>query len=344
MNEYLHTPIRPFTVNPQATVAELLQGMGNTAFQARNLGQASHVWAQMFQGPTTIFFGLAGAMVPAGMRRVLVYLLEHRLIDCLVSTGANLFHDLHETLGYHHWQGSPHVDDAELGRLRIDRMHDVLASDLEYDRGDNFITQFTAALDQTRPYTTREYLHLLGRELALRGKEEGILTAAASARVPIYCPAVADSYYGLSIASGRARGTNRLLFDLVQDVVEMVRISQQSPATGVVYLGGGTPKNFIQQAASAGYIVDQPNRPHTYAIQITTDAPHWGGSSGATFEEAQSWDKIDPHGLTTTVYCDSTIALPLLVSALAQSSAGAIEGRTRPSFTLGQELVVEWKP
>lgn len=343
MNEYLHTPTRPFTIDPQTTAAELLEGMRGTAFQARSLGQAAHIWAQMFQHPTTIFLGLAGAMVPAGMRRIVVYLLEHRLVDCLVSTGANLFHDLHETLGYHHWQGSSQVDDAELGRLRIDRMHDVLASDLEYDEGDALITRFTETLDQTRPYTTREYFYLLGKVLAQKGTEDGILTAAANAQVPIYCPAVADSYYGLSIASGRAHGSNRLLFDVVHDVVEMERIVQGSPTTGVIYLGGGTPKNFIQQAGSAGYILDQPNRPHKYAIQITTDAPHWGGSSGATFEEAQSWDKIDPHGLTTTVYCDLTVALPLLVSALAQSSAQAVARRVRPSFILGQELEVEWK-
>src|SRR3990172_6648541 len=103
--------------------------MGDTAFQARNLGLALKIWKQMLEDDTTVFFGLAGAMVPAGMRKVIVYLIENRFIDVLVSTGANLFHDLHESLGYAHYKGSPHADDTELARHKVNRIYDVFAAE-----------------------------------------------------------------------------------------------------------------------------------------------------------------------------------------------------------------------
>lgn len=338
MSEFLRTPLRPLPISPGRSVSDLVALMGGTSFQARNLSLGVDIWSRMLQDDITIYFGLAGAMVPAGMRQVIAYLIEKRLIDCLVSTGANLFHDLHETLGHFHWKGCLYVDDALLGKSGINRIYDVFASEQEFISDDEFITQFSNELDQSRPYTTREYLYLLGKRLAEIGKEEGILTAAAKANVPIYCPAIGDSVFGMAIAAGRVNSGKRLMFDIVQDVVETTRIAVEAKATGVVYVGGGTPKNFIQQCQVCSYIFNKRLEGHKYAIQVTADAPQWGGSSGCTFEESRSWRKVIPEARTVTINCDATIALPIMVSALAETCQEVLKARRKPTFLLGQEL------
>ena len=343
MNRHLHTPITPLTISETASISELVAEMAGTSFQARNLGVAAEIWSRMLEDRVTIFLGLAGAMIPAGMRRIMAYLIQHRLIDCLVSTGANLFHDLHETLGRFHYQGSPFVDDKELQRAGIDRIYDTFVSDEEFCTGEDFITNFAASLDQGHVYTTREFFHLLGKRLSGEGKEEGILTSAAKAGVPIYCPALADSAYGIAIAAGRAHQRNNLHFDVIKDVVEMARIVDAASATGVIYVGGGTPKNFIQQAEVCGHLLDKEFPGHKYAVQITADLPQWGGLSGCTFEEAQSWGKVGAEASMVTVHCDATIALPIVVSALAQRCAEAIQRRGSPTFQLDGELHILWQ-
>ncbi len=325
--------LEPFPVSDTITAAEMVQRMGGTAFQARNVGLAARIWDAMLKDEVTIFLGLAGAMVPGGMRPVVTYLIENRLIDCLVSTGANLYHDLYECLGYRHWQTGQENDDTHLARQRIYRFYDVLASEHDFSYGERFLTDFCLTLDPARTYTTREYFHLLGRALIPVAKEEGILTAAARQGVPIYCPALGDSVYGLCLAEARLRSGLRLTFDIIGDVLEMAHIANEAEATGVVYIGGGTPKNFVQQAAVASYLFAREGPGHRYGIQITMDAPDWGGLSGCTFEEAQSWRKIAPDAAFVTVRAEATIALPLIVSALAEGSAQAIRDRRRPSVS-----------
>src|SRR3989442_6475438 len=204
--EILSQPTRPFTIGPDATAASVLERMEGTAFQGRQLGQAFRVWKAMLGDRCSILMGMSGAMVPAGMRRLVVYMIQNRLIDCLVSTGANFFHDIHETLGYFHYQGSAATDDVALAENLIDRMYDVLADEAKFREHDQWIGRFAASLDQSRAYTTREVLSLLGCELANTAKEDGIVSAAAKARVPLFCPAVADSSIGIGVAVKHYRG------------------------------------------------------------------------------------------------------------------------------------------
>ena len=341
MNEHLKDPVTPFPVSPSCSVSELVTRMAGTSFQARNLSRGVEIWARMLNEETTILFGLAGAMVPAGMRGVLVYLIQNRLIDCLVSTGANLFHDLHETLGRFHYQGDPDADDGVLCDLGINRIYDVYMSDADFVRGEGYIAEFSQTLAQNRPYTTREYLYLLGERLSGEAKTEGILTSAARAGLPIYCPAIGDSAIGIGMARGRVEGGSMVIFDTVKDVIELTRIVMAAPATGVVYVGGGTPKNFIQQAEVTSYIFGRELEGHKYAVQITTDSPQWGGLSGCTFEEAKSWGKEHKEALAVTINSDATIALPIVASVLAETSAEAIKRRKLPRFTLGEELGIQ---
>ena len=340
MQEHLHTPVKPFLISQGCSLSELVLRMGGTSFQARNLARGVEIWAEMLKGEVTIFFGLAGAMVPAGMRHVMVYLIQNRLIDCLVSTGANLYHDLHESLGRFHWQGHPCADDRELAGSKIYRIYDVLTSEEEFDKTEEFVTNFSSALEQDRAYTTREYFFLLGKELLNQGREEGILTAAAKANLPIYCPAPSDSVFGTALAAMRVKGGKELLFDVIKDVIDMVQIASSASSTGVVFIGGGTPKNFIQQTELCGYIFGKELKGHEYAIQITTDSPQWGGLSGCTFDEARSWRKITPNATTVTINSDATIAFPIMVSALSEISAEAIKNRKKPAFLLGRELTI----
>jgi len=350
VDDLFHSRVQPFAVSGGISARELLDRMGGTAFQARNVAQASRIWSRMLEDDTVVMLGLAGALVPGGMRLLFAYLIENRMIDCLVSTGANLFHDVYETIGKPHYQGSANSDDRELGRRRINRFYDVLAPEADFSAAEEFLTQFSFTLDRSRPYTTREYFHLLGKALMPVAKEEGILTTAARCGVPVYSPALGDSVHGLAIATGRVRSARSgrkqeppVLFDIIGDVLETAHIASTAPATGVIYVGGGTPKNFIQQAEVGGYIFQRELPGHKYAIQITMDQPQWGGLSGCTFEEAQSWRKIAADATMVTVNVEATVALPLIVSALAEGSADIIKKRRPPEISF-EGMPGAWRP
>jgi deoxyhypusine synthase len=148
---------------------------------------------------------------------------------------------------------------------------------------------------------------------------------------------VGDSSIGIGIAENRYEGKNQFTFDVIGDVLETAHLASDSPNSGVVYFGGGTPKNFVQQTEVTAAFMRNSTQGHKYALQVVTDAPHWGGLSGCTLEEAQSWGKIARDASMVTVHCDSTIAMPVLVSALSEDAA-LIRKRKIPVFSTGQEL------
>ena len=338
--EFLERPTDPFRVEAANSATSLLEKMAATGFQARQLGEAFEVWKAMLADPEcTILMGLAGAMVPGGMRRVVRFMIENRLIDILTSTGANFFHDIHESKGFLHYQGSAEMDDEVLGDLMVDRMHDILADEVRFREHDLWIGSFAARLDQARPYTTREFLYRLGVEVGRDCPEDGIVTAAAKHRVPLFCPAIGDSSIGIGVAESRHRGENRLMFDMMADVLEITNAVADSKATGVIYFGGGTPKNYTQQSEVVAILMNRGKSGHRYGLQVVTDAPHWGGLSGCTLAESQSWGKIAKGARMVDCHCDSTIAMPLLVSALAEQKA-LLENRQPPTFDMGRVLKI----
>jgi deoxyhypusine synthase len=341
MKRFLKVPVNPIEIRGDATVDDLVKQFSNISFQARNLGVAVEIWERMLDDEALIFLGLAGAMVPAGMRRVVSYLLKNRFVDCLVSTGANLFHDCHETLGYAHWKGTHNVDDVALKQESVDRIYDTFASEAEFQKTDHFISEFARELPQGDPLTTREFLWLLGKKLSSVSKDDGILTTAWKAGVPVYCPGLADSSIGIAIAAGRSKNENSLVFDIIADVMETARLATFA-SSGVVYVGGGLPKNFIQQTEVTATLMGLNAGGHKYAIQVITDPPHWGGLSGCTFEEAQSWGKIAPQAAKVTVYSDATIALPIISTALASRRSGNLSKRKLPKFEAGRTLKVSY--
>src|SRR5258708_1356845 len=160
-SRFLQTPIEPFAVDAGLSADQVLGRMERISFQGRNLATAHRIWQKMLQDDVTIFLGMAGALSAGGLRMIVAHLILHRYVDCLVSTGANLYHDLHETRGQHHYVGSPHADDAALAEDRIDRVYATYASEEEFISNDHWIAEFAAPLHK-RSYTTRDFLHLPG--------------------------------------------------------------------------------------------------------------------------------------------------------------------------------------
>src|SRR5579862_3173403 len=332
-SRFLQTPIEPFAVEAGLTASDVLTRMERISFQGRNLATAHRIWQKMLQDDVTIFLGMAGALSAGGLRMVVAHLILNRYVDCLVSTGANLYHDLHETRGQHHYLGSAHADDAALAEERVDRVYDTYASEEEFIGNDNWIAAFATTLEK-RPYTSREFLYLLGGHLWKTTKQDGILTAAYRANVPIFCPAIADSSIGMGLSQARQQKAGAGYIDIIGDIVESANLVIRRPRTASIVLGGGTPKNFINQASvQAEFYSDQVGG-HRYALQIVTDVPHFGGASGSSLEEAQSWGKLATDSARVSVQSDATIALPLLATALAATAKSLLPNRKRPVFDL----------
>jgi len=303
----------PIVVEPGMTTDELLRRMEKISFQGRQLARSAGVWETALRSGGYVMMGLAGAMTAAGMRNLVATLIEGGYIDCLVATGANLFHDIYESMGHHHYLGSPEVDDEELFSHNLDRVYDTYADENEFEKLDAWIGRWAVENLEERPYTTREFVYRLGLEVdrMTGGAATGIVTTAARHDFPIYCPAIGDSSIGLGLATME----KNFIFDIVQDVKETGELVVGKD-TMVLYCGGGTPKNFIQQTEVTVKLTNRKTAGHKWAVQFITDSPQWGGLSGCSFSEAVSWGKIDPGGEQVTVHCDTTIALPIVASAV----------------------------
>lgn len=320
--DYLRQPLKPVEIKEKMTVNELVGQL--SAYQGKNLATACDIFARMLEEKDlTIFLGLAGAMVPAGMRSVVTYLIRKHYIDCLVSTGANLFHDCHEALGFSHYIGTHLADDNELYRHSIDRIYDVYGSEKQFRITDHFMMEAVKSLDGAKAYSTAEFLAELGKQLKEKAKNDSILIAAYEEKIPIFCPAIGDSSLMYVPAIEKMRGNKSVTIDAVKDVAEICELAKKADKTGVIYIGGGTPKNYVQQIEMILSVGGVEKGGHEYAIQVTTDSPQWGGLSGCTLEEAQSWGKISKKAKKVMVYCDATIALPVLVASVAEKRAGA---------------------
>ncbi len=307
-------PITP--VLPVREIDKLLLSMANSGFQGRKLGESLNVWKSMIEDPDcTILLGLSGAMIPAGMRACLSELVERRYVDVIVSTGANIFHDICEHQGVHHYRGHHQVDDVELFNKGIDRIYDVFAYEGEFRDVDRLIAEYAHSIS---PYSgsSRDFIKKLTGHLQERWPSgRSLVSACADAGVPVFIPALSDSSIGIALLMARREGAD-INIDQLADADEITQIVEKSQKTGVIYVGGGVPKNFIQQTQVIASIHNNDCGGHAYAIQYTTDAPHWGGLSGCTFEEAVSWGKESVNSTQAQVFCDATIALPLVVSGL----------------------------
>src|SRR6266851_1445527 len=309
-----------FDVAKVRNVSDALEAFNSTSFQSRLLGRCYKIWMRMLTDPNRplIFFGLSGAMIAGGMRRILRDLIAFHAIDVLVSTGANLSHDLYESLGGRHYIAHHHIDDPTLREMRIDRVYDTYADDVKFEETDEFVEDFAETLEP-RSYSSRELFQLMGERVK---DEYGILATASRERLPVFCPALADSSIGMALTvyrnEKRKAGQPPMIYDPMLDNLEIMSLKRRWTKSGVIFLGGGTPKNYIQQVIPMAEIAGMPVPPHSYAIQVTTDDPKFGGLSGCELPESQSWGKLDPKAEQCTVHVDATIGLPLLFTGIME--------------------------
>jgi deoxyhypusine synthase len=317
-SKFLHQPVQHLNLKGTKSLLDLVQAFQHTSFQSRNVFKCFEVFKKMLDDPACIIFmGLSGAMVPGGMRRVVRDMIEMKLIDVIVSTGANIFHDLFESFGYRHYVGSEEGDDDALRKNRIVRVYDALMDDYEINRVIHLLSKVPDELKE-KIVSSRRYLEVLGRRI----KDEGsILKAASQYGVPVFIPALSDSSIGIGLTFlhlQKRAPSEGLLIDQIRDSFEIAQLKKIASVTGAIYIGGGVPKNYIQQLGPVSELLFQKESGHRYAFQITTDDPKWGGLSGCTFEEAKSWGKIEKESSYAAVYMDATVALPLLVGAILQ--------------------------
>jgi deoxyhypusine synthase len=326
--------ILPPRVRGDMTAAELVDGVFS-AYNAARLREGARLFVRKMLAPeTTVGVSLTGALTPAGYGiSCLIPLVEAGFVDWIVSTGANLYHDMHHGLGMELRHGSPFVSDVELREEGVIRIYDVF---FEYDvllDTDAFVREVIAAPEFDRPMSSAEFHNRLGRFVAERERVLGtegrsLIAACYKAAVPVYTSSPGDSSIGMNVAAMALSGS-RLTIDPNLDVNETAAIVYDAKRSGgksaVLIVGGGSPKNFVLQTEpQIQEVLGLAEKGHDYFLQLTDARPDTGGLSGATPSEAVSWGKIDPEQLPSAVvvYGDATIALPLLTAyALANREA-----------------------
>ncbi len=296
------------------------------AYNAARLQEACQLFTErMLQPEVTMGMSLAGALTPAGLgASAIVPLIKAGFVDWIVGTGANLYHDMHHAMNLPLFRGSPFVRDPELRKVGVVRIYDIL---LDYNdvlmQTDHILRQILLQPEFQHEMGTAELHYLLGKYCAEFEEQTGrkdvsVLAAAYRAGVPCFCPSPGDSTIGMNVAGLELRGS-RLRVNPSRDVNETTAIVLDAKLagrkTGVVLVGGGSPKNFtLQTEPQIQEVLRIPEAGHDFFIQFTDARPDTGGLSGATPHEAVSWGKVDPNKLPDAIVCylDSTVALPML--------------------------------
>ena len=326
--------IDPRAITGEETVADLVEN-AFLAYNAGRLREGCQLFTRLMLEPdVTVGLTLTGAMTPAGLgMSCLIPLMEAGFVDWVISTGANLYHDAHFALGLAMHRGSPTANDVELRERGVVRIYDVF---FDYDvllSTDRFVREVSARPEFQRPMSSAEYHYLLGgyvreREHALGLSGRSVLAAAHELAVPLYTSSPGDSSIGMNVAEQALSGS-KLRFDVSADVNETAAIvleaKRSGGKSGVLIVGGGSPKNFmLQTEPQIQEVLGIDERGHDYFLQMTDARPDTGGLSGATPAEAVSWGKIDPDQLpgTVVVYGDNSIALPILTAYARARHAG----------------------
>lgn len=304
---------------------------GFQAFNAARLAEACHIFTDKMLDPssnTTIGLTLSGALTPAGLGGCVIELMERGLVDFIISTGANLYHDLHYALNFTLHRGSPFLDDVELYEKGIIRIYDVLFRAQVLLETDEYLRDFIERERLEGAIATSEFHRRLGLDLVARQpgcEQHSLVASAAVTGVPIYTSSPGDSSIGMNLAYHSLMREGRLTIDPNRDVNEVCAIILAGEKNGCVILGGGSPKNFyLQGQPTLWEVYGIPKGGNDFFIQITTDQVVWGGLSGATPAEAVSWGKVNPGVLPDTVvtYCDSTVAFPLFCEYALSTERG----------------------
>lgn len=305
-----HIDIKSFNSIP------LVEAMGKTAFQARNLYRASEI-ANMMVTDTNcgIILTLAGSLISAGMKGAIVDLMRSNSVDAIVSTGANIVdQDFLEALGFKHYQGTQFVDDNELRDLMIDRIYDTYIDEDDLRVCDMTVAEIANSMEPGA-YSSREFIEEMGRWLVDNNHgEDSIIRVAYEKGIPIFVPAFSDCSAGFGLVHHQFNTKGPVVsLDSAKDFLEITKIKIKNRETGILMLGGGVPKNFTQDIVVAAEVLGEDAPMHKYAIQITVADERDGGLSGSTLKEASSWGKVETT-YEQMVFSEVTIAFPLLAS------------------------------
>jgi deoxyhypusine synthase len=336
----LARPTTPVEVGPNTTVSELLDSYRDASFQARALGNCAAVFEAMLRDKDrpTIFLGMAGSLIAAGMRKVITDLIEKNMVDVVVSTGAIISQDLYQVRGGRHYHGRVDADDKELRDLYIDRLYDTFIDEEKYWKTDLAVSQFADSL-AGRKLSSRAFLALLGE--SAKSDPGSILGACVRNGVPLFVPALNDSSIGIGLTEHHHRmrkiGREPMTISSIRDNYELTQIVVESPATAALYISGGVPKNFINDSIVMSYIFGIDTGGHRYALQVTTDAPHWGGLGGSTLSEATSWGKVSKKASHAMAFVETSVALPLLYGYVLQKKAH--KGRKRLRYQWKEDIL-----
>ena len=295
---------------------KFVEAMGDMSFTARDTARASKIFDMMLRDKScTTVLSLAGSTSAGGCMQVYVDLVKNNMIDAIVATGASIVDmDFFEALGFKHYRGTQHVDDNKLRDLYIDRIYDTFIDEEELQECDRTITEIADSLER-RPYSSREFIIEMGKYLKKNAKKKNSLVQTAyEKKVPIFCPAFSDSSagFGLVLHQWNNKG-NCISIDSVKDFLELTQIKMKAKNSGILMIGGGVPKNFIQDTVVCAEVLGKEVDMHKYAVQITVADARDGACSSSTLKEASSWGKVDT-AYEQMVYAEATSVLPLLAS------------------------------
>ncbi|MEM3383065.1 MAG: deoxyhypusine synthase family protein [Nitrososphaerales archaeon] len=314
INESIGEPVEPIRVWKGMTVNELILQMKNSgSLSSGALAKAVDIYESMIRDKAYIFLTLSGALVPAGLKKVIITLIEKGWVNAIVSTGANLVHDVLEAFGGKHRKFSLQLDDKELYKKGIDRIYDVFVYEKEFEeKFDNPILKIYKDIVKDRKgeiLSINDFLMEIAKRLP---NSDSILRSAYLNNVKVFAPAIQDSVYGLQAAIHNKENKEVLCVDAFMDLQEIWSIREEHDNVGAVILGGGVPKNYVFQS----FYFEKKKL--NYVIQITLDRPETGGLSGATLDEAVSWGKIKADARKVVVVSEVTLAFPMIVASLLE--------------------------
>lgn len=309
-----HIDITSFDSTP------IIESMKDMSFVARETANVAKLFHKMIKDKKcTIFLCIAGSTSAAGCMKIYSDMIKYNMADVVVATGASIVDmDFFEALGFRHYKGSPNVDDRELRKLYVDRIYDTFIDEKQLQVCDETIKKIADSLE-ARAYSSRKFIKEMGRYLAegKAKKKESLVQIAYENNIPIFCPAFSDSSAGLGLVKHQAerkeKGKNYVSIDSVADLRELTEIKIKSLVSGLFMIGGGVPKNFVQDTVICAEVLGKEVDMHKYAVQITVADVRDGGCSSSTLKEAQSWGKVDS-GNEQMVYAEATSVLPLIIS------------------------------
>ncbi|MBA4318327.1 MAG: deoxyhypusine synthase [Flavobacterium sp.] len=296
---------------------KIIESMKDMSFTSRDLARASDIFDKMLADPDcTIVLSLAGSTSAGGCMKLYADLIKYNMIDVVVATGASIVDmDFFEALGFKHYKGTQYIDDKMLRDNYVDRIYDTYISEDDLQYCDKAIKEVADGLEP-KPYSSREFIAEMGKYLVENSKKkESLVQLAYENKVPVFCPAFSDSSAGFGLVLHQEeRPDKHISIDSVKDFRELVEVKIKAKTSGLLIVGGGTPKNFIQDTVVCAEVLGHKNVPmHKYAIQITVADVRDGSCSSSTLKEAGSWGKVEDT-YEQMVYAEATLALPLLAS------------------------------